>query len=340
MRKILVGVVLMLAVVLVILSFTELESMAEVLHHSNWYFLFAALLLEMLWLYNMAITMRLLYRLVGLEEKSRHLFLVVSAANFVNVVAPSAGIGGMAVFLDAAKKRNHSPGKVTVVGVLFVLLDYLAFLCVLALGLAVLVRRHNLNAGELTASIIMLAIALTFSFLFYLGYRSAEALGKALAWMGRLVNRVLRTFIRRDYLDVTRAYSYASEMTDGYAALRDKRREFILPFLYSLNNKALLICVLTLTFLAFGTPYSIGTIVGGFSIGYLFVIVSPTPAGIGFVEGALTVALNSLRVQWESATLITLGYRAVTFWFPLGVGAMAFRVLQKQPAHQSLEKTK
>lgn len=331
MRKIIVVLLLFLAVAFVIASFSELEKTASTLERSDWRFLIAALIFEVIWIYNMATTFRTLYQLVDLNENSRHLFLVSAAANFVNVIAPSAGIGGMAVFMDAAKQRNHSPGKVTVVGVLFVLFDYLAFLCVLALGLVVLIRRHNLNMGEITASVILLAIAGTFAFLFYLGYRSTKSLGRALAWMARLVNRILRPFVRREYLDVNRAYSYATEMTDGYLALRDKRTEFILPFLYSLNSKALLICVLAMTFLAFGTPFTAGTLVGGFSIGYLFVIVSPTPAGLGVVEGALTLGLNSLRVPWEAAVLITLTYRAITFWFPLGVGALAFRILQKKP---------
>ncbi|MDP3184132.1 MAG: lysylphosphatidylglycerol synthase domain-containing protein, partial [Anaerolineales bacterium] len=56
-----------------------------------------------------------------------------------------------------------------------------------------------------------------------------------------------------------------------------------------------------------------------------------TPAGLGVVEGALTLGLNSLRVPWEAAVLITLTYRAVTFWFPLGIGAVAFRMLHREP---------
>jgi uncharacterized protein (TIRG00374 family) len=93
----------------------------------------------------------------------------------------------------------------------------------------------------------------------------------------------------------------------------------------------LLICVLAFTFLAFGTPFTVGTLVGGFSIGYLFLIVSPTPSGLGIVEGMLTVALNTLRVKLDAAVLITLTYRALTFWFPLAVGGMAFRLLQGKP---------
>jgi len=45
----------------------------------------------------------------------------------------------------------------------------------------------------------------------------------------------------------------------------------------------------------------------------------------------LTVALNTLRVKLDAAVLITLIYRALTFWFPLAVGGVAFRLLQGKP---------
>ena len=98
--------------------------------------------------------------------------------------------------------------------------------------------------------------------------------------------------------------------------------------LLAFANKALLMCVLTASFLAFQVPFSIETIIGGFAISYLFLIVSPTPSGIGIVEGIMPLALTSLRVPWSEAVVITLAYRAVTFWYPLGIGAWAFRRLQ------------
>lgn len=331
MRKFIVLLFLFLAVAFVFLSFSELEKIVETLQKSNWIFLTFAFLFEGLWLYNAAATYGSLYHLVELEEAKGQLFLMTVAANFVNVIAPSAGIGGMAVFLDAARRRGQSTGRVTVLGVLFALYDYAAFLCVLALGLVVLSRRNNLTGGELTATAILLVIALVMSSLLYLGYKSSERLGKVLASLARLVNRVARPFIHREYLKEESAHLFAQEAAEGIAMIRGKRKELLWPFLFALNNKALLICVMAFTFLALGTPFSVGTLVGGFSIGYLFLIVSPTPAGIGVVESILPVALSSLRVPWAAAVLITLVYRGVTFWFPLAVGAVAFRLLHRQP---------
>ncbi len=330
MRKFVAFLVLFLAILFVFLSFSELEQIVETLRQSNWIFLTFAFFFECLWLYNTAVTYAALYRLVDLNEKRWRLLLLALAANFVNVIAPSAGLGGMAIFLDSAKRRDLPTGRVTVVGVLYVLYDYAAFLCVLTLGLVVLFRRNRLNAGELTATAILLLIALGVALILILAYKSSEQLGKVLAWLARRVNSLARPFIRRDYLDVGQAYLFAQEVAEGVEVIRGKRKEFLWPFLFALNNKALLICVLAFTFLALGTPFSVGTLVGGFSIGYLFFIVSPTPSGVGVVESILPVALAGLRVRWAAAVLITLVYRAVTFWFPLAVGGLAFRLLQRE----------
>ena len=331
MRKILISLVLFLAIVFVILRFSELKDILNTLHHSNYRFLIAAVIIELIWLFNCATDYGSIFRLVGLREKTTHLVLVATAANFVNVIAPSVGIGGMAVFLDDAARQNHPTGRVTVVGVLYILFDYLAFFCVLALGFIVLIRRNNLNAGELTAAAILLAIAAGVAFLLYLGYNSAEKLGNTLAWIARLINRILRPFIHRDYLQEERAHYFADEVAEGISMLRGKRKELIWPLLFAFNNFALLICVLAFTFLAWGTPFSVGTLVGGFAIAYLFLIVSPTPSGLGVVEGVMTIALNTLRVEWAAAALITLTYRLITFWFPLAVGVIAFRILGGKP---------
>ncbi len=336
MRKIIISLVLLLAIVFVILRFSELKNILAVLHRSDYRFLVAAMIIELIWLFNSATDYGSIFRLVGIREKTLHLVLVATAANFVNVIAPSVGIGGMAVFMDDAAHQNHPTGRVTVAGVLYILFDYLAFFCVLALGFIVLIRRNNLNAGELTAAAILLVIAAGVAFLLYLGYRSAERLGNALAWLSRLINRILRPFIHRDYLQEERAHYFANEAAEGISMLGGKRKELLVPFLYACNNFVLLICVLVFTFLAWGTPFSVGTLVGGFAIAYLFLIVSPTPSGLGVVEGVMTIALNTLRVEWAAAALITLTYRFITFWFPLAIGAVAFKILGGKPKSAQL----
>jgi len=330
MRKFIFIIVLFLGAAFVYLSFGELQTILETLQQGNFWFVLIALLIQFGWFAVTGLTFRSLYLLLGIDETMYKLALLSAAANFINIVAPSAGMGGMVVFMSNARRRGLSRGKITVASMLYILLDYIAFLFVLALGLIVLFRRNDLNASEIAASTIIFAIAAALGFLMYLGSRSASALGNALAWMARLVNRATRPFIHRDYLSEARAHEFAHEMADDLKSLPERPRSLVLPLLYAFANKSLLMCVLLTVFLAFQVPFSAGTIIGGFAISYLFLIVSPTPSGIGIVEGVMPLALSSLRVPWSQAVIITLAYRGITFWLPLGVGAFALRLLERE----------
>jgi len=330
MRKFIIILVLFLGAALVYLSFGEIETILQTLKKGEFRFIFLALLIECAWFLVSGLTYLSLYRILGLDGSFHKLALMSASANFINTVAPSVGMGGMAVFISDATRTNQSPGKATVASMLYIFLDFIAFLVVLTLGLIVLFRRNDLHPTEIATSAIMFAIAAGLGFLLYLGSRSAKALGNALAWMARLVNRVVRPFLHREYLSEARAHTFANEMATDLRSLPERYRSLVKPMLFAFANKALLMGVLTASFLAFQVPFTAGTIIGGFAISYLFLIVSPTPSGIGIVEGVMPLALSSLRVEWSQAVIVTLAYRGITFWFPLGVGALAFRSLNKE----------
>ena len=167
------------------------------------------------------------------------LTLLSAAANFVSTVAPSVGMGGVVVFFSDASRNGQSPGKITVISVLYFFLDYIAFLFVLTLGLIVLFRRNDLGPGEIAASAVIFGIAFALGSLLYLGSRSATALGNALAWMARLVNRVVYPFLHHDYLSEARAHEFAHEMAADLKSLPERPRSLIKPMLLAFANKAL-----------------------------------------------------------------------------------------------------
>ncbi len=329
MRNFIFILVLFLGAAFVYLSFGELESILATLRMGNIWFILLALLIQFGWFLVSGLTYLSLYRALGQDGTIYKMFLMSVAANFVNIVAPSAGMSGIAVFISDANRNGRSPGKATVASMLNLFLDYFAFLVVLALGLIILSRRKDLGPSEIAASAIIFAIAVALGTLLYLGSRSAQALGNALAWMARLVNRIVRPFIHRDYLSEARSHEFANEMATDLKSLPERSHSLVSPLLYAFANKALMMGVLAACFTSFNVPFTAGTIIGGFSISYLFLIVSPTPSGIGIVEGIMPLALSSLRVPWSQAIIITLAYRGITFWFPLGVGAVAFRMLER-----------
>lgn len=330
MRKFFLAVGLLLGIIFIITRFTELEKIAEVLQRGKFLYLALALLLQFAWVFNLSLFYQSVYRVLGMQENRLYLMKLVTAASFLTVVAPSAGISGMAVFISDARRKNRSTAKVTIAGVLYVWFEYLGTLVVVLLGLAELARLNNLHWPEVMASLILLGGALIIGVLLFLGIESPAALAKTLTALARSVNRVLRPFIRRNYLTEERAFSFTNDVSEGIGALRKNPRWIIWPIFYALLNKVLLMSVLLTCFLAFDAPFHMGTIVAGLSIAQLFLIVSPTPAGLGIVEGILAVVLRSLGVPLEDATVVTLAYRGFSFWLPLLIGMVTLRLLARQ----------
>ncbi len=337
MRKFILALVLLLGILFILLRMAEVETIVETLQHGDWRFLLLAIGVVFLWLVSMAFAYQTIYRAIGLEEGLEQLLLVSTAAFFVNVVAPTAGMSGVALFAAEARRRNYSPGRAVMAGVLYVLYDYASFFCVLVLGLGVLFRRNHLSVVELTTSAIFLAIAIMMAALLFLGMRSAEGLGNVLAWIARLVDRILKPLIHRDYFSEKRAHQFARDAAEGLREVRQEPKKLLAPFLLFLTKQAILITILFLSFMAYQVPVSLGTLIASFAIGTLTLIVSPTPAGLGFVEGTLALVLVSMYVREGAALVITLTYRAFTFWIPLLFGMIAFRSVGKFEGVQEAE---
>ncbi len=337
MRRVLPALILLLALYLVLSRFTEVEQIVDTLRHSNPLWIGLAVLVQLAWTITVAFIYRAVYRLLDMEAHVSQLLPLVIASNFINIVAPSGGVGGVAIFVTDARHRRLSAGRVTLAGVLFVLFDYFSFFCVLALGLFVLFRRNNLTGVELGASAILLVVALTLAGLLYLGASAPPVFERVLQWGARTVNRLVRPLLRRDYLSEARAHEFALETSLGLQALRTHPRDYLVPAALSLLARVLHLLILALTFLAFEVPFTVGTVIGGYSIGMLFVIVSPTPAGLGVVEGVMTLVLTSLGVALGAATVLTLAFRALTFWLPFFYGFLALRWLERHWQQRALE---
>ncbi|MFN2120354.1 MAG: lysylphosphatidylglycerol synthase transmembrane domain-containing protein [Anaerolineales bacterium] len=327
MRKLIIVIVLFLTVTLVTFRFSELQEVILTLQQANAWFVGLAILIQGGWFLALGLMFQSIYRMLGLRESMERLTQLVAAGCFVGVIAPSAGFGGLAIFMADGHDRGHPSGKVTVAGALYALLDQAAFLCVLAIGIIILIRRNHLDAAEVGASLILLASAAFIAFLLYLAYRSPLALAEVLARLARVINTILRPILRRAYLSEERAHTFAADVSAGLSSVPANPANLIRPFGLALASKALLMGVLMCSFLSFGIPFTAGMIVGGFAIAYLFVIVSPTPSGVGVVEGLMAVGLKTLGVDFSQAVVITLMYRGITFWLPLAVGAGALRSL-------------
>ena len=123
MRKTLLFVVFSVLFAIALLSLGELRHTWRTLHNSDVRYMGLAILLLVCWILNEAAGYHSIYRLMDIKENFRHLVLLSSAGGFINVVAPSGGFGGVAVFVDDAGKRGLPRGMAAAVGALFLFLE-------------------------------------------------------------------------------------------------------------------------------------------------------------------------------------------------------------------------
>jgi hypothetical protein len=329
LKKFIVALIILLAIIFLITSFSELRQIGLVLQEGNIFIIGLAVLIEIGWILVLGKSFQTLFRIVGIRKELIPLARLVAAVNFINIVAPSACVSGMAVIYSDAMKNGHSSARVTVGSMLFLLFDYFGLLSIIFVGLIILFLRNTLNAADVIAFLLFLVLALTLGGLLYLASRSETRLIQVVSFIARTVNKIVKPFRKHEVLSEENARIFACEVVEGVQALQHVRRGWLRPLILTLLNKLLLVSILGIIFLAFKVPTTIAVVVAGFSIAYLFVIISPTPAGVGIVEGVMTLALKSLGIPLEAAMVVTLAYRSVTFWFPLLLGMISFRSLHQ-----------
>jgi uncharacterized protein (TIRG00374 family) len=325
MRRLIFAIVLLLAIIFVFTRMANLEEVVRTVQRGDLRWIVLAVLVHGVALGCIGLQLRAVYRVLGMQEGAGRLMLVAVASSFFTVVTSSGAWGSLAVFVGDGRRRGLPTGRVAVAAAMYFLYDFVAALVVIGLGLIVLLRRNRLEGGELAAAALLVAYAVVLAVWLYLGFRAPDKLGHLLETAGRWINRLLRPIVRREYIDVSRARQVALDMGSGLHDARRSPEGLVLPVALSLSHKALMISVLFLVFMAFKQPMSIGTLIAGFGLSYLFMVVTPTPAGIGFIEGLLTLALNGLGVPLESAAVITLTYYGITLWLLLLYGLIAFR---------------
>jgi uncharacterized protein (TIRG00374 family) len=329
MKKFFAAVILLLGILFVISRFTQLQEVTQVLLNGNVYIVLVAILVQLCWFVVQGMTFQSIFHMLGVEKRLPSLIHLVTAVNFVNMVAPSAGVSGMAVFYSDARRNGHSSARITVGSILFLIFDYIGLLSFIFIGLVIVAFQGSLDATEIIAYVLFVLLTVTLAALLFLASKSKQRLSALLCWFAGIANKLTHWILKRELVTSERIDNFATEITDGVTALRQVRSGWLRPAGLTILNKSLLVSILGLTFLAFNQPVSLDHLIAGFAIGYLFVIISPTPAGVGVVEGILTLALSNLGVDVEAAAVITLAFRGITFWLPLALGLVAFRTLPK-----------
>ncbi len=308
--------------------FNEIEKLAQTLRSGRWQWVVLAAALQLgyyattSWLYQVSFTA------VGVQTRWRNLLPLTFAAVFVNSTAPSGGAAGVALYVDEATRRGQSGAK-TAVGTLLVLAaNFGAFLLLLTVALATLFTRHDLLSYEIITGIIMYLYVGGIVAVLGLGLWRPVWLLRILQIIQNNVNRVGGWFRNPVLMRDNWAEHNADEFSASARAMAAQPRQLLRVLTVALLTHAFDVATLFALFRTFNVAAPVGVVIAGYSMTLLFWIVSPTPNGIGVVEGLMPLVYISLGLPTAEATIITLTFRGLTFWIPFLIG---FALLRRLP---------
>jgi len=324
-RRILLWLLLLAFVWVVVTRLTEIQNLAQTLAKGSWTWVLVAAILQVLYYVVMTASYQAALWTVEVRGSLFELLPVTFAALFVNVVAPTGNVSGMALWADDAARRGESPARTMAGTLLQLIIDFVAFTLVLTIGMVYLFLVNDLKVYEIGGAVILLLLMLALSSVLALGLWQPTLLRSLLLWLKNTANKLARRLKRSDFFDDEWVERNAAEYTDASAAIARYPGRLVKTLAIMLVLHLVDLASLYALFLAFHYPIPIWALVAGYAMGILFWIVSPTPQGIGVVEGVMTLVFTSLGVPAATAAAVTLAFRGLTFWLPFLIGFVILR---------------
>ena len=336
-RRWIFWILVVLFVWVVISRLSEIKKLADTLLAGQWQWVAVAALSQVVYYIIYTALYQSAFLTVGVKSRLSELLPITFASIFMNVAAPSGGASSAALFADDAAKRSQSAARAAVGTLLVLVADFSAFLVVLLVGMIYLFANHDLKFYESIAAVFLLVIIGGLTALLLLGLWRQQWLQSLLARVQRLANRIARMIKRPDFLDDAWVEKNTAEFTEAAMAITAQPGMLLRTVGIAFAAHLVDLTSLFVLFLAFHQKVHFGVLVAGYSMGILFWVVSIAPQGIGVVEGMMTLVFTSLGVPIERATVISLAFRGLTFWLPLGIGFVVLRRLRSFGAKASAQ---
>lgn len=268
---------------------------------------------------------QLTLRLLGTPVSFRQLAPTYLAGTFANYITPFGQAGGqpfiaLVISQDTTATYEDSLASVVTAD----LLNLIPFVTFTAIGLTAVLTRTEFNGVLRPITYAVTAMAILIPFIGYLGWRYKHAIENSLVHLARpLTTRLpwgnptaIRTRIKRFYAAIRVIKNHPRHLLIATAYSFIGWLLFMAPLLFVAIAIGIRIDVLLVIFIV---PAS--TLAG----------ITPTPGGLGGVEGMLVLLLVVIAgIPAAHAFGITILYRLTSYWLALVVGGIAaFLVIRR-----------
>lgn len=342
MKKILFRSSLLLVILAVFVYYIAknlgtLESTLAVTLSQSFGYIFAALVLAILAFIFMAAMNRRIFAMMGVKRTILEMAILQTSSLAVNVLVPSSGVSVAVLFASDARKRGESEAAAVTAVILALLADYVSIAGLMIFAVVYLNATHSLGPQVSIPAVAFFALTLGMYLLIYYSGRNKEAVEVFLKRARGLVNKMLAPFKKKIIKDEAVIDNFANELENAYLVMSRDKKDFAKAVSLIFIAHFMYLATLFVLFLSLGFDPLYRVLISGYAIGMMFVVISPTPNGVGFVETSMALAYTSLGLPGAAAATVTLIYRGFSFWLPLFIGFLA---LQRRHLLEFFEKDK
>ncbi len=228
----------------------------------------------------------------------------------------AGGVGGAAVTYRVLQKRGMPHSRVLIAVIFQNAFAYSVLFALFAVGLVVLVLRGQANDFALVlATLFLLLLLVLAGYGFWLLNHTSALRRQARQVVGWLNRRSSRIDISLSQLD-----EWLDGVVDGWRLLRQDGRRHIRTLGFACGYWAFDIVCLVLVMLAFHEWVPVAYLLIAYGVANVVGSFSPTPGGLGAVEGVMIALLAGFGLASSAAVAVVLVYRLINFWLPIPVG--------------------
>lgn len=299
------------------------------LGRANWWWLIAALLVQILVVANQAKFYAECYQVFGLRIGWWRFFQLVPAANFMSMVSPSGGfVAGISLLFWDGHRLNLPKGKLVLANVVYWVVYYLVYLFFLLVGLGYLILHRQLQDYILIAALVMFAVAFIVVVVGILSLDNFDRFKSTALKLVGYYNRINIWLGKESRIDEKVVKKYSFEIYEGYHLAINNMGRFKKLLSRAVLQVGLNVAVLMVLVWSLGGDGSrFAVLLACYVVAAMLMVISITPSGAGVVELAMVGILGALLLDFDRAVLVVVLYRLFQFWLPLVWGFISFRRL-------------
>ena len=292
------------------------ERALGLLRRARWPLLVVAVVCEAISLVGYTDLFRHILGVLDVRLTFRRVLNIVLAGLSFSHLFGAGGAAGMVVSYNALRKQEAPHGLIFVAIAAQNFFAYVVLWVMFLLALVSVVSSGRVNPLSYAFALVLIAFLLWLSGYGIYLYRHRAKMRRRVSQIAALVNRVYRReLIRPESLDEWLDSLFAAMRRMG--THRGAKRTAVA---YSCMFWVFDLLCLYLVFLALGYHIALSALLVSYAVANAVGSLSPTPGGLGAVEGLLITLLVSFDVPSPQAIAVVLLYRLINFWLPIPVG--------------------